>query len=170
MINKIKFYFLILITYLFTINLCLSEDKIAFIDLDLVLKKSKIGQSYLVKINKKNEENIKNLKTNEQKLKKMEDDIKKKQNILSKEELDKEIFSLQEKIKKFRSDKDKIVLEFNKMKNESLNNFFNQINPIIQNFMDENSIDILIERKNIFIGKKNSDITDTIVKKIDSTL
>ena len=170
MINKIKFYFLILITYLFTINLCLSEDKIAFIDLDLVLKKSKIGQTYLVKINEKNEENIKNLKSKEKELKKMEDDIKKKQNILSKEELDKEIFSLQEKIKKFRSDKDKIVLEFNKMKNESLNNFFNQVNPIIQNFMDENSIDILIERKNIFIGKKNSDITDTIVKKIDSTL
>ena len=150
--------------------MCLSEDKIAFIDLDLVLKKSKIGQSYLLKINKKNEENIKNLKSKEDVLKKIEDGIKKKQNILSKEELDKEIFSLQEKIKKFRSDKDKIVLEFNKMKNESLNNFFNQVNPIIQNFMDENSIDILIERKNIFIGKKNSDITDTIVKKIDSTL
>ena len=150
--------------------MCLSEDKIAFIDLDLVLKKSKIGQSYLVKINKKNEENIKNLKTKEQKLKKMEDDIKKKQNILSKEELDKEIFSLQEKIKKFRSDKDEIVLEFNNMKKENLNDFFNQINPIIQNFMDENSIDILIERKNIFIGKKNSDITDTIIKKIDNKL
>ena len=95
---------------------------------------------------------------------------RKKKNILSKEELNKEIVSLQEKIKKFRSDKDEIVLEFNKMKKESLNNFFNQINPIIQNFMDENSIDILIERKNIFIGKKNSDITETIVKKIDSTL
>ena len=170
MINKTKFYFFILITYLFSINLCLSEDKIAFIDLDLVLKKSKIGQSYLVKINKKNEENIKNLKTKEQKLKKMEDDIKKKQNILSKEELNKEIFSLQEKIKKFRSDKDEIVLEFNNMKKENLNDFFNQINPIIQNFMDENSIDILIERKNIFIGKKNSDITDTIIKKIDNKL
>ena len=155
---------------MFSINLCLSEDKIAFIDLDLVLKKSKIGQSYLVKINKKNEENIKNLKSKENELKKIEDDIKKKQNILSKEELDKEIFSLQEKIKKFRSDKDKIILEFNNMKKENLNNFFNQINPIIQSFMDENSIDILIERKNIFMGKKNSDITDTIVKKIDSKL
>ena len=77
MINKIKFYILILITYLFSINLCLSEDKIAFIDLDLVLKKSKIGQSYLVKINKKNEENIKNLKSKENELKKIEDDIKK---------------------------------------------------------------------------------------------
>ena len=170
MINKIKFYILILITYLFSINLCLSEDKIAFIDLDLVLKKSKIGQSYLVKINKKNEENIKNLKSKENELKKIEDDIKKKQNILSKEELDKEIFLLKEKIKKFRSDKDKIVLEFNNMKKENLNNFFDQINPIIQSYMDENSIDILIERKNIFMGKKNSDITNTIVKKIDSKL
>ena len=170
MINKIKFYILILITYLFSINLCLSEDKVAFIDLDLVLKKSKIGQSYLLKINKKNEENIKNLKSKEDVLKKIEDGIKKKQNILSKEELDKEIFSLQEKIKKFRSDKDKIVLEFNKMKKENFNNFFNQINPIIQSYMDENSIDILIERKNIFMGKKNSDITNTIVKKIDSKL
>ena len=155
---------------MFSINLCLSEDKIAFIDLDLVLKKSKIGQSYLVKINKKNEENIKNLKSKENELKKIEDDIKKKQNILSKEELDKEIFSLKEKIKKFRSDKDKIVLEFNNMKKENLNNFFNQINPIIQIYMDENSIDILIERKNIFMGKKNSDITNTIVKIIDSKL
>ena len=155
---------------MFSINLCLSEDKIAFIDLDLVLKKSKIGQSYLLKINKKNEENIKNLKSKEDVLKKIEDGIKKKQNILSKEELDKEIFSLQEKIKKFRSDKDKIILEFNNMKKENLNNFFNQINPIIQSFMDENSIDILIERKNIFMGKKNSDITETIVKKIDSKL
>ena len=155
---------------MFSINLCLSEDKIAFIDLDLVLKKSKIGQSYLVKINKKNEENIKNLKSKENELKKIEDDIKKKQNILSKEELDKEIFLLKEKIKKFRSDKDKVVLEFNNMKKENLNNFFNQINPIIQSYMDENSIDILIERKNIFMGKKNSDITSTIVKKIDSEL
>ena len=155
---------------MFSINLCLSEDKIAFIDLDLVLKKSKIGQSYLVKINKKNEENIKNLKSKENELKKIEDDIKKKQNILSKEELDKEIFLLKEKIKKFRSDKDKVVLEFNNMKKENLNNFFDQINPIIQSYMDENSIDILIERKNIFMGKKNSDITNTIVKKIDSKL
>jgi len=134
--------------------------------------KNKIDE--LDRLVKKHEREIKEQKdiisNLENEIEKMEDDIKKKQNILSKEELDKEIFSLQEKIKKFRSDKDKIVLEFNKMKNESLNNFFNQINPIIQNFMDENSIDILIERKNIFIGKKNSDITDTIVKKIDSTL
>ena len=170
MINKIKFCFFIIITLLFSVNLSFSNDKIAFIDLDAVLKKSKIGQSYLIKLTKQNEENIKNLKFKEEELKKIENDISKKKNILSKEEFDKEILILQEKIKNFRSDKNEITLKFDKIKKENLNIFFSQINPIIQKYMDENSIDILIERKNIFIGKKNSDITDIIVKKIDSTL
>ena len=170
MINKIKFCFFIIITLLFSVNLSFSNDKIAFIDLDAVLKKSKIGQSYLIKLTKQNEKNIKNLKFKEEELKKIENDISKKKNILSKEEFDKEILILQEKIKNFRSDKNEITLKFDKIKKENLNIFFSQINPIIQKYMDENSIDILIERKNIFIGKKNSDITDIIVKKIDSTL
>ena len=36
--------------------------------------------------------------------------------------------------------------------------------------MDENSINILLDRKNVFIGKKNSDITETIVKEINKKL
>ena len=36
--------------------------------------------------------------------------------------------------------------------------------------MDENSIDILLERKNVFIGKNNSDITEIIIKKINNEL
>ncbi len=36
--------------------------------------------------------------------------------------------------------------------------------------MVENSIDILLERKNIFIGKKNSDITEIIIEKINKEL
>ena len=33
--------------------------------------------------------------------------------------------------------------------------------------MDENSIDILLERKNIFIGKTNSDITEKIINEVN---
>ena len=43
-----------------------------------------------------------------------------------------------------------------------------KINPIIQNYMDTNSIDILLERKNVFIGKNKSDITDIIINEIDN--
>ena len=48
--------------------------------------------------------------------------------------------------------------------------FFDQITPIIQNYMDENSINILLDRKNVFIGKTDSDITNSIIEKINIEL
>ena len=63
-----------------------------------------------------------------------------------------------------------MVSNFNKEKNQKIKNLFDQMNPIIQNYMEENSIDILLDRKNVFMGKKNSDITEIIIKEIDKKL
>ena len=60
-----------------------------------------------------------------------------------------------------------MVKNFENKKNANLNSFFKNINPIIQNYMDKNSIDILLERKNVFIGKTDSDITDIMIKEIN---
>ena len=57
--------------------------------------------------------------------------------------------------------------DFEQNKNKKLNFFFKKVNPIIQKFMDKNSIDILLDRKNIFIGKKNSDITNQIIQELN---
>ena len=51
-----------------------------------------------------------------------------------------------------------------------LKNFFIQINPLIQNYMEKNSIDILLERKNVFIGRSNSDITNVIINEINDKI
>ena len=48
--------------------------------------------------------------------------------------------------------------------------FLKQINPIIEAYMKKNSIDILIEKKNIFIAHSNYDITDDIIKNIDENI
>ena len=37
------------------------------------------------------------------------------------------------------------------------------LNPIITNFVDINSISIVIPKKNIIVGKKNLDITNQII-------
>ena len=42
-----------------------------------------------------------------------------------------------------------------------------KINPIIQNHMKENSIEILLDSKNVFIGDVNSDLTEIIINKIN---
>ena len=48
--------------------------------------------------------------------------------------------------------------------------FFQKITPIIENYMADNSINLLLEKKNIFIGKSNIDITDDILILINNKL
>ena len=147
-----------------------SGDKIALIDLDLILKNSNLGKSILKEIELLNNNNINELKKKEKELKKDEDEIKQKQNIISDEEFQKEVDILKKKVNQYRKLKDKMVKNFEKKRNENLSNFFQKISPIIQDYMDKNSIDILIERKNVFIGKTDSDITNQIIKIVDQNL
>ena len=162
---KFKFFFLIFLILNSSKAFC--ENNIAIIDLDSVLKNSNIGKSILKEIDELNLSNIKELKNKENEFKKLEEDLKKKQNIISKEEFQKEVDILKEKLAKFRKLKDQMVRNFENKKNDNLNSFFKNINPIIQNYMDNNSLDILLDRKNVFIGKTDSDITDVIINEIN---
>ena len=144
-----------------------SNDKVSFIDIDFILKNSNLGKSILNEIENLNKKNIDELRNKEKELKKIEDEIKSKKKILSEEEFKKEVDLLKERIKKYRIYKDELVKDFNQNKNKKLNLFFKEVNPIIQKFMDKNSIDILLDRKNVFIGKKNSDITNQIIQELN---
>jgi len=46
----------------------------------------------------------------------------------------------------------------------------NLINPIIEKIMDENSLEILFEKKNIFIAKSNYDITKIVIDNINKNI
>ena len=153
--------------FFFKINLAYSNNNTAFIDIDLILNKTIIGKKLLNDLELINNNNIQELKKKELELKKDEEEIKKKQTVISQEQFDLEVKNLQDKVEKYRNKKNQMVMSLDQKKKENLSNFFKKINPIIQNYMDSNSIDILLERKNVFIGKNKSDITDIIIKEID---
>ncbi len=166
----IKIFFLIIFFLIINLNYANSENKVAFIDLDRVLQKSNAGKTILEEIKNINDLNVKELRNKETELRKIENEIKIKQNILSKEEFDSEVKKFNEKVINYKKIKDNMVKNIEKQKNDKLNNFFSKINPIIQTHMESNSIDILLDRKNVFVGKNKSDITDVIIKKINQTL
>ena len=96
--------------------------------------------------------------------------LKKKKNIISPEELEKEVIQLREKIKKFNIQKNEMVNNFNINKNLELKNLFDKINPIIQNYMNDNSIEILLDSKYVFMGKVNSDLSKNLIEEIDKII
>ena len=161
-----KFLFIIIFITLIP-TMVLSEDKIAFINLDNVLKKSNLGKNIIVYLETIDKKNIEFLKKNEIILKEDEQKIKKKINIISKEELDKELNLLKEKLNDLNFKKNEMVKNYQKEKNSQLTDFFKKINPIIQKYMDDQSINVLLDKKNIYIGKSTSDITENIIKLIN---
>ena len=164
-----KFFFVVLFIF-FGISNSFSEQKIAFIDLDFVVENTNVGKAILKELNDLNSQNIKKLKLREDELKLNEEEIKKKQNIISENEYKNEINLLKDKIKTFRNEKNMMVSNFNKNKNQKIKNLFDQMNPIIQNYMNLNSIDILLDRKNVYIGNVGSDITKNIIDEINKNI
>jgi outer membrane protein len=156
-----------ILTFFYNINVY-SYDKVAFIDIDYLIKNSTIGQNSLTKIEKLNSKNIEILKEREKILKNLDNEIKIKQNIISEDEYNKEVNLLKNKIKEFNIEKNKMVNEFNTFKENELDFLFKKINPIIQNYMNKNSIEILLDRKNLFIGSISSDLTKIIINEINN--
>ena len=170
MIKFNRLYFLLFIIFFFNINNSFGNDKIAIIDLDTVFNNSDFGQALLKDIEKLNQDNISKLTSIENELKKSEENIKNKKNVISQTEFDKELASLKNKINDYRKLKKEMVDKIEQEKKIILKKFFKEINPIIQNYMEKNSINILLERKNVFIGKNNSDITITIINEINKKI
>ena len=80
----------------------------------------------------------------------------------------KKYLNLKNQLAEFNKKKDLMVKEFSDLKNEELAALFAKINPIIQNYMKENSIEILMNSKNIFIGNIKADLTQLLINEINS--
>ena len=165
--KQIKYFTVFIIFFFFKTNISLGSGKIAFIDLDFVIKQTNIGKEMLNKVENLNNKNIEELKLKQEDLKAFEDQIKKKQNISSSEEISKEIELLKMKVKQYNDEKNLLVTEFKNFKKKEIELLMRKINPIIQNYMRENSIEILLDSKNVFIGDINSDLTQIIINEIN---
>lgn len=142
----------------------------AFVDIDYIIANSNIGKKVLEKIDKLDKKNIENLQKKNKSLNELEILIKNKKNVVSEEAFNKEVISFREKVQEFKNEKNQIVKNFNDYKKKELENIFKKIGPIINNYMEENSISVLFDSKNIFMGSKKSNLTEDILNRINKEL
>ena len=164
----LKNIFLIIIFILLSNISVLANDKLAFIDINYLIENSNMGKKISKSLNKINNDNKKKINLKKEMLINQENEIKKVQNILSQEELKIKVSTLREKIKVFNDEKKSISKDFNDTEKVKLSDFFEKINPLISDYMNKESISILVEKKNVFIGKSSHDITNEILEIINS--
>ena len=160
--TKVIFFFILY--FFLNINIAKSNTSTVFIDIDFILNNSILGKQILLDLEKLNKKNIDNIKEKENTLKIKRDKINSQKNILSKEQIEKEIVLLNEEFKKYNIEKNNLLNDFKNQKKQKLDNFLKKINPLIHEYMKKNSIDIILDQRQIFIGNVNKDITEKILK------
>lgn len=162
-----KNFFLYFFSLIFFFNSTNTFGNIVFIDVDFVIKNSNIGKISLKKLENINNENLESLKQKQSELKNLEEDLNNKKNIISSDEFNKELTELKAKFKSFNSEKEKMANNFKSIQNNEISSVLKKINSVIQEYMNTNAIDLVLDKKNIFIGKVSSDITEKILTEVN---
>ncbi len=168
--NNVRKFFTIFIVFIILITTSYSQDKIVYLNLDNVVKSTIAGKSIINKLEKSKNTALLKFEKKEKDLKKIEDEIKKQKNIISEEELRKKLVDFRKEVNNFRQDRQKVINEFNNKKKVEFEEFFKKITPIIEKYVSEKNIDMVLDRKNIFVATKKKDITQEIINIIDSKI
>ena len=167
---KIKKFFFIIIFFLFSTNNAYTENKISYIDIDYILANTIIGKSLLNNFKEEEKLKINKFKDIENKFINEEKKILAKKNLISQEELSKEMNSLKNRFTEYKKNKNKEIEYFKKKREINILNLLNLINPIIEKYMADNSIHILLDKKNVFIANKDYDITNNLIELINNQI
>lgn len=161
MIKKIIFYFFVLISFY---NSSQSAEKIAFIDLNYIFLNSNAGKNLNLQINKQKKNLDLEITNFRKQIDEKKNSISAQKNVLSKSEYEKKIIDLENNVKEINlkiSQKNKDLSIF---KSKAEKKFFEKLNIIVEKYSISNSINLILKKENLLMGKKNLDITEDIFK------
>ena len=160
----------ILTIFLFFFTPVNSEQKIAFIDMDKAISTSNPGLSILKQFDAIKNKNSIFLKKEEKKFKEKETKLISQKNIISETDFKNKVNDLKSEINKYNQIRNKMIEDFNNLKADNTNKFLKLINPILIKFSNDEKITIILQKKNLIVGKTELDITDEIIKIINTDI
>ena len=154
-------FFLVISTHGF------AEQKIVVLDMKYVLNNSKAGKGAQDFLKKSFNDNAKKFSDMEKALKEEESDLLGKKTILSKEEYTKKSNTLRKKVIDYQSERRSSLDKIATLRAKSRETLLKKIEPIVDSYINENNISIVMDKKNMIGGLTEYDITKIIVEKLD---
>ncbi len=168
--HKIKtIFFLIFFLFLFQ-NYTFAENKIAYVDLDYILSNTNMGKRILDDLKKKETSKFEKFEIEEKNLKNEENKILASKNIISKDEFKNNVEKFKKKLEAYKLLKSNEINELKETRNKEVSKLIKSVNSVIEKYMSENSISIILDKKNVYIADKNYDITSNLIELINKTI
>ena len=163
------FLSLLIVFLIFSVSVS-AEQKIVFVDMDKLVSVSKPGSSIFNQLKDINKKNLDFLKEEEKKFKEKEKKLIAQKNIISENDYKNKINKLKSEINIYNQNRNEKIKKFNKLKVENTNNLLKLISPILAKYSTENEISIILQKKDLIIGKTELDITDEIITIINDEI
>ncbi len=163
-------YFLIIILTFLKFEIGLANEKIAFIDLNFIMNNSVAGIEINSFINNLSKEKNKDFKLIENEIKKDENELISKKNIIEENIYNKKVNEIRIRINNYKLERQKFNKNLNEKKIKYNNLLLEKLNPIISNYVEKNSITMVLPKKMIIIGKKDLDITKQVLEILDKSI
>ena len=165
----IKNLFLTLIIFVALQKPVLAEF-LVYIDFKYILNNSTAGKKAQDVLKKKLDNGIKSLSSKDKSLQEEERKIIQQKKVISQEEYIKKVNDLRKKVTQLQKDRNNLLEKVAKDKNKARNEILKNLNPIIESFMQEKKIRLVIDKKNIILADEKLDVTKEIMKNLNGKL
>ena len=163
-----KFIFILTIFLIFHSNL--NSDVPYFVDFKYILNESKAGKEAQIYLKKKLNNGIKQLKDKEKSIQKAEKKIIEQKKILDAEEYKKKVNDLRNQVASLQKERDNLLNSVAKQRKKARSELLKNLNPIIQDYMKEKKIRMVIDKKSILLADENLDLTKEIIELLNKKL
>ena len=164
-----KKYYLLFFFLIFHTNL-FAEEKFFYLDVNFLLSESEAGKYINNELQLINNKNIEEFKKIENSIKTEEEKLLKQKNILKEEEFNNKANKLREKYKSYQELKNTKNNDLKIAGDKAGNQILKIINEILSEYSTKNKISLIMEKKNIVLGKTELDITKNILALLNTKI
>ncbi len=166
---KLKYLFLLILFQLFIIT-ANAENKIYYLDMNFIINNSDAGKVILKKIDEFKNKSMEDLKKKEELIKRKQNEFNSQKNILSQDEITTRIKNIEDEVQKFNSERKNLINEYEIKKKKDIEELMKKISPLLEEYMDQNSIDFILNQSSVLISKSKYNLNEKIINLLNEKL
>ncbi len=153
---------------LFFVNL--QADTPYFIDFKYVLNESVAGKKAQKDLKNELEKGLNQIKSKQKKISEDEKKIIQQKKLLAPEEYKKKVKELRSQVSKLQTERQKLLNSVAQKRTKAKNELLKSINPLIEQYMKEKNIKMVIDKRSLLVANKELDITKEITNLLNGKL
>lgn len=141
-----------------------------YLDFKFILNESNAGKKAQTFLKKKLDDGFKNIKSKENKILEEEKKIIQQKKIISSDEYKIKVSELRKKVSALQKERENLLQNVAKERAKAREILLKNLNPILKNYMQQNNVRVVIDKKSILLADETLDLTKKIMDELNKKL